>query len=297
MEDLTYDEFINNILETRGRFACGDEYHERHHIVPRCMGGLDNKDNLIDLYAKEHFIAHKLLAKENPDNDKLIYAWNMMSSAKNQKQQRYEITPEEYEEVKKKFAEVHSKNFSGENHPMYGVHRYGENAPMYGKRHTKEAREKMSIANKNRPPMSEETREKLRQALSGDKHPNYGTHPSDETREKMRKAKEGMYFGENNPNYGNHKLAGENNPRAMIVMCIDTKKVYGATTIASEDTGAHKTGIRLCCSQKRNFAGGLRWRYIYDTTTRDGEFIPGAITLGLITETDALAQLSIVNNP
>ena len=251
---------------------------------------------MIDLYAREHFIAHKLLVQENPDNDKLVYAWNMMSLAKNTKQQRYELAPEEYEEVKKKFAEVHSKNFSGENHPMYGVHRYGENAPMYGKRHSDETRAKMRAAAKNKPPMSEEQRQKIRESMLGEKNHNYGKHPSDESREKMRKAKEGMYIGENNPNYGNHKLAGKNNPRAMIVMCLDTNKVYGATTIASEETGANKTGIRMCCSQKRNFAGGLQWRYIYDITTRNGELIPGAITLGLITEEEALAQLTPQND-
>lgn len=36
---MTYDEFIDNILKTRGRFACGDKYYERHHIVPKCCGG------------------------------------------------------------------------------------------------------------------------------------------------------------------------------------------------------------------------------------------------------------------
>ena len=37
--EITYDEFINNILKSRGRFACGDEYHETHHITPKCIGG------------------------------------------------------------------------------------------------------------------------------------------------------------------------------------------------------------------------------------------------------------------
>ena len=71
----TYEQFIQNILNTRGRFACGDEYHERHHIVPKCMDGGDEEENLIDLFAREHFEAHRLLALENPDNDKLVYAW------------------------------------------------------------------------------------------------------------------------------------------------------------------------------------------------------------------------------
>lgn len=34
-----YQAFIQNILNTRGRFNCGDEHHECHHIVLRCMGG------------------------------------------------------------------------------------------------------------------------------------------------------------------------------------------------------------------------------------------------------------------
>ena len=67
----TYQNFIQNILNTRGRFSCGDEYHERHHIIPKCIGGDDNEDNLIDLFAKEHFEAHRLLALENPDNKQL----------------------------------------------------------------------------------------------------------------------------------------------------------------------------------------------------------------------------------
>lgn len=72
MIKITYQNFINNILNTRGRFNCGKEYHERHHIIPKCLNGTNDKNNLIDLYAKEHFIAHKLLALENPNNIKLV---------------------------------------------------------------------------------------------------------------------------------------------------------------------------------------------------------------------------------
>ena len=63
---MTYNEFIDKIINERGRFNCGNEYHERHHIIPKCLGGTNNKDNLIDLYAKEHFEAHRLLSLENP---------------------------------------------------------------------------------------------------------------------------------------------------------------------------------------------------------------------------------------
>ena len=72
---MTYNDFINDILVSRGRFGIPKgEYKERHHIIPRCTGGLDEEDNLIDLTAKEHFIAHMLLAKENITNESLVYA-------------------------------------------------------------------------------------------------------------------------------------------------------------------------------------------------------------------------------
>ncbi len=38
-------------------------YSEKHHILPRSLGGSDNKDNLVELTAKEHFIVHMLLCK------------------------------------------------------------------------------------------------------------------------------------------------------------------------------------------------------------------------------------------
>lgn len=105
---MTYQEFIKDIIKTRGQFNCGEQYHERHHIIPKCMGGSDDKSNLIDLFAKEHFIAHKLLAEENSDNIKLIQAYHIMAHTKNnssQNENRYELTPEEYEEERILFSQ------------------------------------------------------------------------------------------------------------------------------------------------------------------------------------------------
>jgi hypothetical protein len=40
-----------------------DEYGEKHHIVPRSLGGNNSKENLVRLTAREHFICHALLAE------------------------------------------------------------------------------------------------------------------------------------------------------------------------------------------------------------------------------------------
>lgn len=40
-----------------------DGYQEKHHILPRSLGGSDASDNVVSLTAREHFICHLLLTK------------------------------------------------------------------------------------------------------------------------------------------------------------------------------------------------------------------------------------------
>ena len=213
--ELTYEEFINNILETRGRFACGEEYHERHHIVPRCMDGTDDEENLIDLFAREHFEAHRLLALENPDEEGLIYAWWCMSVITNRGNiEEYQLTAEEYEEAKVALSDIRKEKFSGENNPMYGVHRYGSENPNYGNRYSEEIRQKISEAASNR---SEETRKKISNTLkekysNPQNHPLYGWIPSEETRKKMSESAKARCTDEWKKNLSEQKKALFSNP-------------------------------------------------------------------------------------
>ena len=36
-------------------------YYENHHIIPKCLNGNDDENNLVLLTAKEHYVCHKLL--------------------------------------------------------------------------------------------------------------------------------------------------------------------------------------------------------------------------------------------
>lgn len=62
---MNYLETYNRLVaKARARGAASkDSYAERHHIVPRSEGGSDDKQNLVDFTAREHYIAHLLLAK------------------------------------------------------------------------------------------------------------------------------------------------------------------------------------------------------------------------------------------
>lgn len=54
-------------------------YYELHHIIPKCLGGSNLKENLVLLTGREHFIAHQLLTRIYPDTPKLIFALHMMT--------------------------------------------------------------------------------------------------------------------------------------------------------------------------------------------------------------------------
>lgn len=201
-ESLTYQEFIDNILQTRGRFNCGDEYHERHHIVPKCLGGANDENNLIDLFAREHFEAHRLLALENPENNELACAWWLMCHVQSENQLRYEVTAEQYEEAKIAFSKVrHNTKASEKTKKKMSEAHSGENNHFYGKHH------------------SEETRRKIKEKRKLQPNPKLGVKLTLEQRQKMSEIHKGLQTN------GDH-------PRAKKVVC--EGRVFGCIKECAE---------------------------------------------------------------
>lgn len=75
---------------------------EEHHILPKCMGGSDEKDNLILLTTAEHFKAHVLLSRAYPKNGKLALACVRMMDSWQGKQ--LDLIAEEFAEIREKAA-------------------------------------------------------------------------------------------------------------------------------------------------------------------------------------------------
>lgn len=143
-------------------------YKENHHIIPKCMNGTDNSDNIVALTAKEHFICHKLLCEIYPENNKLKYAYWLMCNVKNKYQHRdYKISSREYEELKLKLSIIRSKEMSGK----------------MGKPHTPEAIEKIKLA-RSKQVFSDIAKKKMSDSRIG-KTGNIGFKHTEESRSKM----------------------------------------------------------------------------------------------------------------
>jgi len=119
------------------KFNCNYIYYENHHIIPRCLDGNNEKENLVLLTAREHFICHKLLTYIYPNNRKIALAFQKMSFGIHNK--KYKISSRDFMYVRE------------------CISRTG---------HSKETKDKIGEKSKNRK-VSLETRIKISIAIKG----------------------------------------------------------------------------------------------------------------------------------
>lgn len=73
-----YNTFINRAKNQESVRLSDKNYYEKHHIIPKCMGGSDDISNIAILTPEEHFLLHLLLVKIYPNNYFLILAIQIM---------------------------------------------------------------------------------------------------------------------------------------------------------------------------------------------------------------------------
>lgn len=179
---MNYQKIHDQIIE-RAKTRKLQGYKERHHIIPKCLGGTNDDDNLVDLTAREHFIIHKLLYFIYPDNDKLFFAYRMMalqtSSLTNKR--TYLVSSHEFERLRlehsirvsknqkgislsKQHCENISKSLSNRTIPLDVREKISKT--LTGRKLSAETKQKISLARKGIV-VSTETRQKLREAALG----------------------------------------------------------------------------------------------------------------------------------
>lgn len=153
-------------------------YAERHHIIPKSLGGLNEKTNLVYLTAHEHFVAHHLLTKMT-DSDKMHFAfWRFVNSKNTNRGEHYTVTARCYASAKEKHALALSSLRTGAKHSEEfkrdkSEKMSGAGNPMFNKKHSESSLNKIRAARAVQDmshlhnPRTQEWKDKISATLTG----------------------------------------------------------------------------------------------------------------------------------
>ncbi len=254
---MDYKKIYNQIVgRGQTRVLSEGTYTEKHHIIPKCMGGSDDKSNLTTLTAREHYVVHKLLVEIYPNNRKLFHAfWAMATFIKEGR--TYHISSREMERLKieyslnhphkspeyrakasamfkdKSFEERYGEEKAKEIKEKISIHastRVGNKNPFFKKTHTDKKRSYWKKIRKGVKPKPESI-EKGRQTMlsKGENHHMKNPEIAKKVSLSSKGHKKPMLEGENNPAKRpevREKLAMGNNAAARIVMDLNTGVFY-----------------------------------------------------------------------
>ena len=183
--DNKYKVWHDNIIANgKNRILSG--YKEKHHILPRCLGGKNNKENLVELTAREHFIVHMLLCKFTVGQAKMkmSYAFHAMCTFKN---------PERYNKINSRLVDKIRSNFKFTERKgikLTAEHKRKISKANKGLKRTKETKSKMSKYRTGLK-LSESTKQKIANSLLGEKSFWFGRSHKQSTKDKMSKKAKG----------------------------------------------------------------------------------------------------------
>ena len=125
--DNKYKKWYQNIIRNaRGRTASSDTYFEKHHILPKSLGGNDDKENLVKLTAREHFLVHLLLTKFTSGIGRRNMCFALSSFHRSNKFQKRVLNSFQYSALRKISLEtcLHMNSImvrpKGKNHYLFG---------------------------------------------------------------------------------------------------------------------------------------------------------------------------------
>jgi hypothetical protein len=225
----TYYAIINR---AKSRQIPTNVYVEKHHIIPRSLGGDNSDKNLIKLSAREHFICHLLLTKMvvGLHKQSMCYAAWQMTHIKGR--ERYKPSSRMYDILRKKLS-----------------------AASKGIPKSEDAKRNMSLAQKGKTgtPHTEEHKKYMSSLYKG-KSKNYssflGKTHSTETKQKQSVVKRGRL----NPNFG--KMQTEESNRLKSLAQIGISKPTFVCNCCGKTVGGKSNLLRWHndnCKEKQNY--------------------------------------------
>lgn len=120
---MLYETIYNNLIQKRVREIPAG-YTETHHIIPKSFGGSNDKENLVSLTAREHYLAHYLLLKMQEKHTEKYFsalkAFLMMQCAVTENQFRY-TSSLKFEYLRTVDSEYKSLSYIGEGNSQFGT--------------------------------------------------------------------------------------------------------------------------------------------------------------------------------
>lgn len=144
-----YTNWYYSIIQT-AHTRMYEGYNERHHIIPKSLGGDNSKSNLVRLSAREHFICHRLLTRMTSGNQKIKMLHALGKFLQNNHLQQRNISSRQYEIARKAIIEART----GTRRPGIGGTKKGTIPWNKGKlqgSHSDESNKSRSTTMKDKP--------------------------------------------------------------------------------------------------------------------------------------------------
>lgn len=259
---MNYKNHYDKLIEkAQHRILPENVYSERHHIIPKCLGGDNNKTNIVRLLPKEHYIAHLLLFNLYPNNKSLAYSFWMMSNGSKKNKRNYRVSGKIYEEIRNKISSIMK-----------------ERTPFFqGKKHTEESKQKNRDAHIGKPGTwigkrhSDESKQKMSKKAIGKKI-------SLETRKKMSMSKIGVKFSDSHKKNMSISNMGDNNnykrflertglphakskPILQYNLNNELIREWTNTRKAAAELGLSYKAIYACLAEKSKTSQGFIWKF------------------------------------
>jgi hypothetical protein len=152
-----YSKWYNNLIHKAQLRGSIQGYKETHHIIPRSFGGDNIKSNVVQLTAREHYIAHALLWKmkfEGIYGSKMAFAFNTFINKMTTKERgvnhTYTISSRMYETFRKHYSQMLKEKYAKEG------------GTFTGRTHSEETKKKIG------------EKSKLKEFKKGPENPNWG---------------------------------------------------------------------------------------------------------------------------
>lgn len=184
---MNYQRVYNAIIEkakSENRRKGKGIYYESHHIIPKCIGGTDEKNNKVLLTAKEHFICHKLLIEIYPNNYHIQLAFVIMALNVSSTHQRVKLSSRDFKYARELQVIANAEAKRGNKNRLGKKHKHPESAKKRISAYTKEHTPKFAFKKGQDPWNKGKTYEEL-----------YGAEAGKLLKEKMGESRKGKGTG------------------------------------------------------------------------------------------------------